>query len=430
MKKKIVLLIGVIPVMVITLIGAIIGYGSIVNASESKSLADLEYEEELRLNWEMVELADKVERTIANEFNIVDRFKDSYPSYFGGIYISDDSTALIIQIVKKNIPTEGSIDYKFYSNLINLDERIKIKYVDYSFNELNLANNDVSDFMTSKESNISSKIMSAKELNNAKNNIIGTYIDVINNSVVVEVLEENDKQQQQFRTHISNKIYNLSESINNQLITFEKGELASTYGELNAGGNISDLGCSMGFRVKVNGQEGYVTAGHCVEGKHMINSGIVNNDYTQFADNEKYDYAFVEKKYSYNLTNKLQYPGKDVTKLAVVNYCTVLTTNMKIAKSGEKTKYTTGKITGLNKTKTFTRENKPDITIKGLVKSNVKADRGDSGGVVMIPKTDSAGGAVAIGVISGGGKEGFLNLETATYFTDMLSMPMDLQRRY
>lgn len=184
----------------------------------------------------------------------------------------------------------------------------------------------------------------------------------------------------------------------------------------------------MGFRTKRNGAIGYVTAGHCVEGKKSVESGLVI-DY-HFGNNQNYDYAFIQTKSNYNLTNKLAYPGKNITKLAVVNYCPVLSVNLKIAKSANKTKYSEGKITGLNQTQKFKKEDGTSVTIKGLVKSNLKATLGDSGGTVMIPKTDSQGGAVAIGVISGGGKSGFLNLSYDTYFTDITNMSMNLQARY
>ena len=50
---------------------------------------------------------------------------------------------------------------------------------------------------------------------------------------------------------------------------------------------------------------------------------------------------------------------------------------------------------------------------------------GDSGGVVFISKTDVDGGAIAIGILSGG-----VDHENAMYFTSINDLPRSLQTRY
>lgn len=75
---------------------------------------------------------------------------------------------------------ENDDDYKIYKEILDMDSKIKIEYVDFSYNELNAVNNNVSDYMT------------LKDINN--DNVQGTYIDVMNNVIVVEVLENNDKE--------------------------------------------------------------------------------------------------------------------------------------------------------------------------------------------------------------------------------------------
>lgn len=86
------------------------------------------------------------------------------------------------------------------------------------------------------------------------------------------------------------------------------------------------------------------------------------------------------------------------------------------AKDGYTTKYTTGKITGLNQTINYTS----GMTIKGLVKSSCKAAEGDSGGIVFIPRKDSDGGSLPIGIISGGNS-------TSMAFTHIDNLPYELQ---
>ena len=66
-----------------------------------KSLSD--DEEYLKRNWEKFELSTKIQTTMNDYYNIKDPFTDIYPSYFGGMYVSDDANNLIIQVVKENI---------------------------------------------------------------------------------------------------------------------------------------------------------------------------------------------------------------------------------------------------------------------------------------------------------------------------------------
>lgn len=109
-----------------------------------------------------------------------------YPNYFGGMYISDDSKNLIIQLVKDNIPKESNTsEYDTYNKMLNIDSSIKIKYVKNSYNDLNEINNKIIKYFSS---------------NNAKyNNLNGNYVDVINNIVVVELLENNEEQREEFK---------------------------------------------------------------------------------------------------------------------------------------------------------------------------------------------------------------------------------------
>lgn len=85
-------------------------------------------------------------------------------------------SALTGEVLRK----ENDDDYKIYKEILDMDSKIKIEYVNYSHNELNAVNNNVSDYMT------------LKDINN--DNVQGTYIDVMNNAIVVEVLENNDKE--------------------------------------------------------------------------------------------------------------------------------------------------------------------------------------------------------------------------------------------
>lgn len=146
---------------------------------------------------------------------------------------------------------------------------------------------------------------------------------------------------------------------------------------------------------------------------------------------QKGDYGFVETNSLYTPINKLAYTKDKITQLAVVSYCPTITVNMAVAKSGYKTKYTDGKVKGLNQTVEYTDDDGNVIkTIKGLVKTNVESDHGDSGAVVFIPREDSNGGSVVVGVLSGGNKGKIFGIGRTMYFTDISSMPDEIQLRY
>lgn len=382
---------------------------------------DINDESFLERNWAMVELSTNLQKEIQKRYNISDIYKDTYPEYFGGIYISDDANNLILQIVKDKIPKENTEDFIFYNYITKYNSAIIVEFVENSFNELNKINNFISN----------------SSLINGKSDITSSYIDIINNSVGID-LKNNNKAEQ---ISITNVISNLSSaeltSTNNiqendnikNIVKFHTSEGEnSTSSEINAGGKYytDDNGhyCSMGLRVKYNGKEGYLTAGHCVSSglfKPTLKTGKVK--VRQFANNKNYDYAFVQTEgYGYNPTNNLQYTTTGITKLGLVSYCTIITVNMTVAKSGTTTGYTSGKVTALNQSVYYDNEKK---TITGLEKTNLYIDGGDSGGPVFIPRTDANGGAIGIGILSGGVKKGYV-----MYFTDLSNLPTDLQYRY
>lgn len=390
----------------ISFVGSI-SVNAISKLPDDLSLTDEDY---LERNWARAELATKVQKTMNDYYNIKEVFNDVYPSYFGGMYISDDATNLVIQIVKKNIPNEDSEEYKIYNELINMDASIKIEYVNNSFNELNEVNNYMSENMFASDSNTQL--------------ITSSYIDIMNNAVDVELINNNAMQQ----AIVKNMTLKTKNELNLDIINFSESQNHTTSANLNAGGKFllksgaTDY-CSMGMRIKYNGNKGYLTAGHCAIGYKKFPSGTIQ--VTQFKDQEKFDYAFVKSNASYTPTNTLQkYSNSpsNITKLVLVDYCPIITVNMAIAKAGARTGYSSGKVTGLNQSVTYSDVKK---TIKGMVRSNLYQGKGDSGGVVIIPRTDSNGGSVGLGILSGG-----IDLGYEMYFSDINSIPMNLQIRY
>lgn len=357
------------------------------------------YDDIFELNMRQTQLAGRIEELLK---------EDSYPNYFGGIYISDDSKNVVLQIVEKNLPEKNSDEYCKYNKIVNMEENIKIEYVDNSYNELQALYKIISE-----------EIMPAEEKDL---NISSTSVDIIKNKVEVALTNNTSTQQKKVIENIEKvSTKKIKSNDSNRLVNFVAGEIGITTEFIFAGGkyttNSSGGYCSMGFRTRYNGMTGYVTAGHCSLGKTDVSTGTIV--LRQFANNQNYDYAFVKTNSTYTPSNYLAYPGVDVTQLSVEKNSPYFTVNTMIAKSGAGTGYSDGKITKLNCTRHLTNlATGESYTIGGLVQANIKVDLGDSGGTVFLPIKDANGGARLVGIISGGTLG-----QNVMFFTSIDSLP-------
>ena len=148
----------------------------------SKVSANVYSQEEIEKNMEQVELVSKIEGFILRHNN------DVYPEYYGGMYISDDSLKVIIQIVEKNIPNQNTIEYTNYEEIFNISDSINIEYVSNSYNELEKVNDELKEHYLNTKNN--------DELN-------AFYVDTIKNKVVVDLKEINWKIKNDFKRNVS-----------------------------------------------------------------------------------------------------------------------------------------------------------------------------------------------------------------------------------
>lgn len=408
MKNNILLFLGIFAIVFVVFVASVSALTNSMKleirtdeTSLSKKLGD-NYDKFMENNGIQAEISGKVHSIIKSYYG------ELYPSYLGGVYISNDSLNLIIQIVEKNIPKETSEEYYVYNEIINLHKNIKIKYVKYSYNELK----DVSTTITNHVSNGVYKKYSSH------------YIDVINNRIIVELSENNARQQAGFKNTVFGSIIELNSKINNsEFIIFDEASYEFSASELKPGGWVAvDTGytCSMGPRVKHNGKKGYLTAGHC-----FMNSALGKTTTTgtlrvkQFVNNQKYDYAFVETNSSWNLTNKLMHSRAGYTTLAVVNYCPFITVNMAIGKSGDASHFSDGLVAAIG----VPLCDSSNFCVTNMVRTSTKSVLGDSGGPVFTMRTDANGGPVVLGILSGGNS-------TTMFFSDLSYLPIALQNRY
>ncbi len=364
-----------------------------------------EYEKILKDNQKQAELGEHIQEFIKKNYG-----EEIYPDYYGGMYISDNSQYLVIQVVKNNIPTEGQ-DYLIYQQLISLGDTIKIEYVDNSLNYLNELNSFISEVFK----------------NIYYENHSSNFIDIINNRIVIELKDNKVEEQQKFLTLLEKKEKKVKKISkikfeNLKPIIFSQNE-NYTNGALKIGQKVQMVAeyCSVGFRTKYKGKAGYVTAGHCTDKVGgIVQTGTIR--LRQFKNGEKYDYAFIETDSDSPVLNSYNKPNNQTGIIAAYdNKSHALTLNMIVAKVGWKTGYTTGKITALT-TDISVKAGNDVYLIKNLVRASYKSELGDSGGAVMIPKTIYDGGLIAIGVNSSSNDN-----YSISYFTSINSLPSELQ---
>lgn len=179
-KKK-----NIIIIVFTLLITLLIIFGLIIYKYKSREVEDF-YERNYQLTF--------VARDVEAFFKY--RFGDVYPDFYGGMYISDDSYNLIVQIVEEKIPEKGTMEYYYYNKLSTVDERIKLEYVKYSYNELLNINNTITDYFSN---------------NKVFEDLNSWYIDVYNNRVVVNFVEATDFIKKEFKDKV----------IDSEIIVFE-----------------------------------------------------------------------------------------------------------------------------------------------------------------------------------------------------------------
>lgn len=133
---------------------------------------------------------------------------------------------------------------------------------------------------------------------------------------------------------------------------------------------------------------------------------------------------FVKANNSYTPTNNLQshsvFPiPSNITKLGLINYCPTIIVNMVVLEQDI--------LTVLNQSIYYDTDGDvvSDTRIYELVTSNVYQGKGDSGGAVMIPRTDANGGAIGLGLLSGG-----IDMSNTMHFSNLNVLPVALQNRY
>lgn len=303
------------------------------------------YQEVLIKNQKAVETANKIDKLFSDSKSII-----NYPSYLGGLYI-DEEDNLVIEIVERNIPTKKSKEYNTFKKIVedySVDN--KIKYVDYSYAELESTHDVILGYMLSDNNSY----------------LTGLYIDVPNNKIVVELRTNTSEEVKKFKENVIDSpfiVYNEERKFTN--IVNPGGSLTST----NLGSS-----CSWGYRAQTSsGQKGMVTAAHCFSGigDYANGVGIVS----KWKNSGNTDAAWVVTTSGTNNLNSPP-PFSSVTTIST-SVISSFYSGQKIAKLGITTGYTIGSVTNPSYTGTF------GTTFTDLVLASMAVNSGDSGGIVM-----------------------------------------------
>lgn len=310
-------------------------------------------------NWE--ELYARNARSVRKAQEIESKFskdttgKPIYPKYIGGLYIDDDDR-LVVQVVRKDIPTSKSAEYALYKNVLSIDNEATIESVTHSYAELEALNEMLENLFLE---------------NKLPSSVTSFYIDVINNKIIVNLLNCTDSEIVEFKETV----------IDTPIITFGQEENATV--TLNAGAP-NGAGGSVGYRArKGSSGQGFVTHGHGMTVNDVISGvGIVKEK--QFSGN--IDASWVNTSgYSATPSNSWHaYPPYTVPTLSLAT--TVKTSfyvGERVGRIGMASGHRTGKITNASwsgsvaECETCTPKN-----FTKMVCTDVYQIPGDSGGIV------------------------------------------------
>lgn len=369
---------------------------AIIPSANASSIEDLSMKEKFSLNLESLRFnndwnkylknkygenykniflnnANSVEkaRKLYELFKISNQDKIIYPDFFGGLYI-DENEKLIIQIVKKNIPDIRNYEYEIYEKMLEITTDAVIKYVSYSYNELESLNKSISDYYLQDY---------------PYGDILSVYLDIFDNRVVVELDETIDDA---FSTLTADKS-------SSQPISFIKGEKNVDYSNLLSGSLLihGNKMCSFGYRAKLGGKNGIVTAGHCTDG---INSNSGYGIVKKWQKSGQIDASWIETTSTYTPSNSLSSSSPyGTTGQVLTRVTTWFVAGQRIGKVGAASGWTDGKVVSTSYT---------SGGLSGLVSTDFWAQEGDSGGIVFENPTSGALGYATAGIVKGGPEGG------------------------
>lgn len=294
------------------------------------------YKQILLKNKKLSEQSNKI-------YNVLSKSK--LLKYFAGIYI-DDNQKIHINVLDvskvNNILTNNSL----------MGEDCLLQNVDNSLSDLILINDKIIRYFSS------GKVLSG---------FLASYIDIEANSVVVELVDLELETINDFEQNV----------VKSNLITFKKGFMKEATSTINAGSSLNG-NCSIGYRAKLNGKTGFVTAGHCVTGVGQTLSGY--GTVKKYKIGGSVDAAWIES--TQTLTNNFSVSAFPATGLDTKEPNFAINVGTIVNKIGISTGFQSGKVTSLLWSGNINYGSYSKY-LTNLVAADVKTVAGDSGGVIF-----------------------------------------------
>ena len=350
--KKILKITMIVFLLCILLLPEFFVKASTIEVGLKEFLGD-NYKEKIQKNTASAQNIEKMQSIIRNNNLKTQKNITEYPDYIGGFYIDKNDNIVVIQVLKDAEPTKvksQAASYDLFQNILSVDKTARIEYVENSYNEIN----DVIDVLEEYYSE------------NYENGYIDAYYDdIVNNRVVVELKDYSMESINSFKKNV----------IDSPIIHFSESRNIVDYASFKSGEGIPTLGCSIGFRAKLNSADGFVTAAHCVSG--------VNEVVPVFGTVKKYrrsgnvDAAWIDLNVGTTIINALYNNPVGLVLSAPLNNTPVTSfvVGQLYGKSGAYSYYTYGYIEGENASGSG--------GLTGLVKTSIYATHGDSGGIVV-----------------------------------------------
>lgn len=292
----------------------------------------------------------------------------SYPDYYGGIYVDDDRNIIVLS-KKEESSVRDDLTRRMTTN------KYLIKECDYSYNELQAAFEELTNFWLNDDND---------EIFNSVS-LVSFGINDITNRLQIDLLDCSDVNIQKFKQMI----------MDNPMLSFRKANskivmTASVYpGSQIANGKGSSA--SVGYRAMKSGVEGFLTVGHFVRVGDIVKMNgveIGKCEASQFSGNLDAAWCKATNGYTPSRTTKM---GTDLSTGTISTPAVGTYVNMEGFKSVlQRNKVTQATING-----TFTYEdelgNEKKIKVSNLTQASYYCQKGDSGGVVYTDDGSLAG---------------------------------------
>lgn len=275
--------------------------------------------------------------------------QQTYPDYYGGAYIDSTTGQLIVMVTGRDF-------IQPLRSVSSTTDNVTYEICEFSYNQLKSLYDDINsrlDYFDNKDIYINSVSIDEKE-----------------QKVIIEVLNLTRNKEKEIRKIASSELLSIA-SVNTvtQQAAFGPGNVATNVEDSTSG--------TIGFAATRNGTSGFIIAGHAGEIGDEFRSGTTTLGeitHSSYYDASSADAAFVTAESGISLTYRLVNGGS--LWAATTNRLPFGTT---VYKYGKSTYLTSGQITAATYTIRYS-----DASFFNCVKTDFYAQKGDSGGPVMI----------------------------------------------